>query len=135
MSSPQEPPAVSGTAVVGRCPTCGARLRARDQWCTLCLTPVPPPSALLAPEPAPEPPAATGAGAEARGDDDAERAADAAAARLLEELRMRETHRLPPRLAAIRPRTKAAEAMLAGLGGLVMIGVLFGTLYVVGRFL
>jgi hypothetical protein len=130
MSSPAEP-----TPAVARCAECGARVRPDDQWCTLCLTPVPPPSALLAPEPAPEPPAATGAGAEARGDDDAERAADAAAARLLEELRMRETHRLPPRLAAIRPRTKAAEAMLAGLGGLVMIGVLFGTLYVVGRFL
>jgi hypothetical protein len=54
---------------------------------------------------------------------------------MLAELRAGEAYRLPPRLAAVRPRTKGAEALLACAGGLLMVGVLFGALYAVGRIL
>ena len=141
MSTPQEPARAATGTVAGRCAECGARVRPDDQWCTLCLTPVAVPAP---PEPAGRPaaePAArrtgepTGRPGDDAGDEVAERDAAEAAERMLVELRAGEAHRLPPRLAAIRPRTKAAEAVLACLGGLVMVGVLFGALYVVGRLL
>ena len=129
MSSPAE-----HTDAVQRCAECGARVRPDDEWCTLCLTPVAVPEPPLEPEPArlaDEPVSAD----EEPTDEDAGRALAAAAERLLAELRVGEAHRLPPRLAAVRPRTKGAEALLACGGGLLMVGVLFGTLYLVGRFL
>jgi hypothetical protein len=63
------------------------------------------------------------------------RAAEQAAERLLEQLKVSEARRLPPRLAALRPEGQAAGAILATVGGLLMVGVLIGVLYVVGRFL
>jgi hypothetical protein len=141
MSSPAEP-----TPAVARCAECGARVRPDDRWCTLCLTPVAvpgllrEPAARLAGEPAPvadEPvddePVDDDLGPELSERD--KQVAAAIAERLMAELNAEESHRLPPRLAAIRPRTKAAEALLACSGGLVMVGLLFGALYVVGRFL
>jgi hypothetical protein len=38
MSIPQEP--APTTTAVERCPSCGARVRPEDTWCTLCLAPV-----------------------------------------------------------------------------------------------
>jgi hypothetical protein len=142
MSMPAEP-----TGAAGRCTECGARVRPDDRWCTLCHTPVavpvppavpahatPEPAARLADESVAGPvDAASEAASEAR-DEAAARAAEAAE-RMLAELRVGEARRLSPRLAAIRPRSKAAEAALACVGGLVMVGVLFGVLYVVGRLL
>jgi hypothetical protein len=136
MSSPAEP-----TPAVARCAECGARVRPDDRWCTLCLTPVAvpgllrEPAARLADEPAP---VADGPVDDDLGPELSERDKQVAAAiaeRLMAELNAEESRRLPPRLAAIRPRTKAAEALLACSGGLVMVGLLFGALYVVGRFL
>jgi hypothetical protein len=130
MSSPAE-----HTRSLERCAECGARVRPDDEWCTLCLTPVASPEPPVEPRLADEPgPVVAEAAVGDRGEA-AERAVAEAAERLLIELRAGETHRLPPRLAAIRPRTKGAEALLACAGGLLTVGVLFGALYVVGRFL
>jgi hypothetical protein len=70
-----------------------------------------------------------------REDDAARRAREAAAERMLAELRSAEAASLPPRLAALRPDGRAGGAVIAMLGGVVVLAVLMSVLAVAGRFL
>jgi hypothetical protein len=177
MSIPQEPAPTTATAVE-RCPSCGARVRPEDTWCTLCHAPVhhdavaaagpdtPPRAAGVVPdEPPLEPPLEPGvarselataaravvaaheraAGGPAADPDEeyeetdeearARQARDAETERLLEALSVTESGTLPPRLVRLSPGNHAAGAVLAVLGGCIVLAVLMAGLAVVGRFL
>ncbi|WP_432562825.1 hypothetical protein [Kineococcus sp. SYSU DK003] len=81
----EEPGPVPGpVARPQRCPSCGARVRAEQEWCSLCHTSLlPTPAPESAPEPAPEPvaaPAVLEAGVLVREDEDGQLALDLGAA-------------------------------------------------------
>jgi hypothetical protein len=156
-------PTHAAAAGTTRCRSCGSRLRPEDEWCTLCLTRVAPeepeePQQSEQPEePAagaaePEPLAADrpveadaedAAGDDGDDEDDEDdpdeaarrRAREAEAERMLAELAATESRALPPRLAALNTGGRAGGAVLATLGGVVVLAVLMAVMVVAGRFL
>ena len=54
---------------------------------------------------------------------------------MLVELAATESRALPPRLAALNTGGRAGGAVLAGLGGVVVLAVLMAVMAVAGRFL
>ena len=153
-------PTHAAAAGTTRCRSCGSRLRPEDEWCTLCLTrvapeepeepqqseqPEEPAAGATEPEPlAADSPVEADAEDAARDDEDDEddpdeaarrRAREAEAERMLAELAATESRALPPRLAALNTGGRAGGAVLATLGGVVVLAVLLAVMVVAGRFL
>ncbi|HEX5512218.1 MAG TPA: hypothetical protein VFX41_10925 [Actinomycetales bacterium] len=142
-----------------RCRACGARLTADAPWCTLCFTPVST-AATDAPQGSPEPDADTQAGAPAAVGEPLAVAGDEALAASVEATQddspqdddspqHEQTHQLadelmarlaserpaPSRLAGLAPSSGLARAGVSVVGVVLVTGLAFGLMALLGSFL
>ncbi len=122
-SGPSEP--IEAPEPQDRCRACGARLTSGAPWCSLCFTPVTAP----APEAPPQPDDVTHESAHAPVDEQTHQVADELMARLAAE------RPAPSRLAGLAPSSGLARAGISVVGVVLVTGLAFGLMALLGSFL